>query len=117
MPDFAFAELLTYYVIAINFCAFAAFGWDKARAESGGWRVREDTLVSFVVFGGIMGALAGRALFRHKTRKKSFSQKLWGGFFMHLLLLGGIYFYVTGEGDAPRAAWADTANPTAGFSW
>ena len=115
MPDLAFAELLTYYVIAINFCAFAAFGLDKARAESGGWRVREDTLVSFVVFGGIIGALAGRALFRHKTRKKSFSQKLWGGFFMHLLLVGGIYFYVAGEGDAPRAAWADTANRSDDF--
>lgn len=116
MPDFAVAELLTYYVIAINFCAFAAFGWDKARAESGGWRVREDTLVSFVVFGGIIGVLAGRTLFRHKTRKKSFSQKLWGGFFMHLLLVGGIYFYVAGEADAPRAAWADTANRSDDFS-
>ena len=116
MPNLPFAELLTYYFIAINFCAFAAFGWDKARAESGGWRVREDTLVSFVVFGGIIGALAGRALFRHKTRKKSFSQKMWGGFFMHLLLLGGIYFYVASDADAPRTAWAGTANPSDDFS-
>ena len=116
MPNLAFAELAVYYVIAINFCAFAAFGWDKARAERGGWRVREDTLVSFVVFGGIIGALAGRALFRHKTRKKSFSQKMWGGFFMHILLVGGIYFYVASDADAPRAAWTDTANRSDDFS-
>lgn len=116
MPPAPILELLTHYFIAINFCAFAAFGWDKARAESGGWRVREDTLVTFAVLGGIVGALAGRALFRHKTRKQSFNEKLWGGFFMHLLLAGGIYYLVSSEDDAPHRTWAGTATGNSGFS-
>lgn len=95
MPSISFAEIAIYYLIAINFVAFAAFGWDKAQAESGGWRVREDTLVAFVVFGGLPGALAGRALFRHKTRKGSFSEKLWGGAVMNVLMMAGGWYVVT----------------------
>ena len=108
MPDIALAELAIYYFIAINFLAFAAFGYDKAQAESGGWRVSEQTLVSFVIFGGIVGALAGRALFPHKTRKKSFSEKLWVGFVMNLAGMGGLY-YVYGGALEPRDPALDGA--------
>lgn len=69
-------ELLVYYLIAINFAAFAAFGLDKARAEAGAWRIRESTLHSLAFFGGLPGAYAGRAAFRHKTRKKDFTHGL-----------------------------------------
>ena len=69
-------EYLTYLVIAINFAAFAAFGIDKARSEAGQWRIRESTLLALALFGGLAGALAGRAVFRHKTRKKSFNTAL-----------------------------------------
>lgn len=63
-------------LIAINFCAFAAFGLDKARAETGAWRISEDRLLRLALIGGTPGAYAGRALFRHKTRKQSFSAQL-----------------------------------------
>jgi uncharacterized membrane protein YsdA (DUF1294 family) len=63
-------------LIAINFAAFAAFGIDKARAERGAWRVAEGTLLRLALFGGTPGAYAGRALFRHKTRKQPFSGQL-----------------------------------------
>lgn len=95
MPDFAFAELAIYYFIAINFLAFAAFGWDKAQAESGGWRVRESTLVSLALLGGLPGALGGRALFRHKTRKKAFAENLYSAAFTGCALLGGGYYVST----------------------
>ena len=72
-------ELATYYLIAINFVAFAAFGWDKGRAQQGGWRVRESTLVMLSSIGGIAGALAGRAAFRHKTRKPGFLDRMISG--------------------------------------
>ena len=89
-------EYAVYYLIAINFIAFAAFGWDKAQAESGGWRVRESTLVSFAFFGGLPGALAGRALFRHKTRKKAFADSLYGAAFASCALLGfGYYVFLS----------------------
>jgi uncharacterized membrane protein YsdA (DUF1294 family) len=63
-------------IIAMNFLAFAAFGIDKARAETGDWRVSEDSLLLLAFFGGTVGAYAGRALFRHKTRKQPFSSHL-----------------------------------------
>lgn len=63
-------------VIALNFIAFAAFGIDKAKAEAGQWRIAEETLLFFALLGGTVGAYAGRALFRHKTRKQPFSTRL-----------------------------------------
>ena len=70
-------EYIVYYLIAINFVAFSAFGIDKSLAESGSWRIREDTLISLAFFGGLPGAYAGRAAFRHKTRKKAFTDRLF----------------------------------------
>lgn len=74
----------------INFIAFALFGIDKAQAENGGWRVRERTLLHWAAFGGTPGAYAGRALFRHKTRKHSFSQSLHTIAAVQLAVLAGL---------------------------
>lgn len=63
-------------LIAMNFIAFAAFGIDKARAERGVRRISEGTLLQLAFLGGTPGAYAGRALFRHKTRKQPFSDNL-----------------------------------------
>ena len=60
----------------LNFLAFAAFGIDKAKAEAGAWRISEGTLLQLAFFGGTPGAYAGRALFRHKTRKQPFCDNL-----------------------------------------
>lgn len=64
-------------VLAINLLAFAAFGWDKRQARLGGWRVQEATLLWLALIGGTPGAFAGRAAFRHKTRKQPFVTQLW----------------------------------------
>ncbi|WP_306437037.1 DUF1294 domain-containing protein [Porphyrobacter sp. GA68] len=69
-------ELAIYYLIAVNFAAFAAFGIDKARAEAGAWRIREGTLLRLALIGGTGGAYAGRHVFRHKTRKQPFCSSL-----------------------------------------
>ena len=69
------ANLITA-LIAINFAAFAAFGIDKSFAENGQRRIRESTLLRLAFFGGTPGAYAGRAAFRHKTRKQPFSRNL-----------------------------------------
>lgn len=60
----------------MNFIAFAAFGLDKSLAESGSRRVPEAALLNLAFFGGVGGAYAGRALFRHKTQKQPFSNQL-----------------------------------------
>ncbi len=80
---------LTYFLIAINFTAFAAFGIDKAKAEAGAWRVQESTLLLLAFLGGSPGAYAGRALFRHKTRKQPFNDHLQSIMFVQMLALGG----------------------------
>ena len=84
-------------LIAMNFAAFAAFGIDKARAERGAWRISERTLLHLALFGGTIGAYAGRALFRHKTRKQPFGNDLR---LIAVLQLGaaavGVYFLATG---------------------
>ena len=59
-----------------NFTSFAAFGLDKMQAEKGMRRTSEAALLWFAFLGGIGGAYAGRALFRHKTRKQPFSSQL-----------------------------------------
>ena len=84
------AELATYYLIAVNVVAFVLFGLDKIKAQSGAWRISEDMLIGVVFLGGILGALAGRAAFRHKTRKKGFSTKLW------MAALGNLAFVASG---------------------
>ena len=63
-------------LILLNFIAFAAFGLDKTAAEGGRRRIAEATLLGWAFIGGTPGAYAGRALFRHKTRKQPFSSQL-----------------------------------------
>lgn len=60
----------------LNGAAFAAFGIDKLRAGAGEWRIAEANLLLLALLGGTPGAYAGRAAFRHKTRKQPFSARL-----------------------------------------
>jgi uncharacterized membrane protein YsdA (DUF1294 family) len=60
----------------VNLWTFMLFGLDKIRAEEGTWRVSEGTLLIWAFLGGTIGAYAGRAIFRHKTRKQPFSSHL-----------------------------------------
>ncbi|GAA4642771.1 hypothetical protein GCM10023115_07450 [Pontixanthobacter gangjinensis] len=77
LPYLTPANIVTY-LAAVSFIAFAAFGIDKARAENGARRTSEADLLFFALIGGTLGAYAGRALFRHKTRKQPFSSRLHG---------------------------------------
>lgn len=74
--------------IAVNFIAFAAFGIDKMKAEAGSWRVQESTLLWLAFLGGTPGAYAGRAAFRHKTRKQPFCRYLHMIAVLQVLALG-----------------------------
>ncbi len=60
----------------VNLWTFMLFGLDKIRAETGTWRVSEETLLTWAFLGGTIGAYTGRAVFRHKTRKQPFSSNL-----------------------------------------
>lgn len=81
------ANLATAF-IAMNFLAFAAFGIDKAKAEAGRRRISEATLLLLALLGGSPGAYAGRAAFRHKTRKQPFSRELHTIAVLQVMVLG-----------------------------
>jgi uncharacterized membrane protein YsdA (DUF1294 family) len=84
---FTLANLTTAF-IAMNFLAFAAFGIDKAKAEAGRRRISEATLLMLALLGGSPGAYAGRAAFRHKTRKQPFSRELHTIAVVQVMVLG-----------------------------
>jgi uncharacterized membrane protein YsdA (DUF1294 family) len=88
-----FAQVLTpanfvTALISINFFTFAVFAIDKVKAEKGLWRVQESTLLTLALLGGTPGAYAGRAAFRHKTRKQPFSSRLHTIAVLQVLVLG-----------------------------
>lgn len=60
------------WLAVISIVTFIFYGFDKARAKSGGWRVPEVTLHWLSLIGGFPGGWAGRSVFRHKTRKGVF---------------------------------------------
>ncbi len=49
------------------------YGWDKHLAKVGAWRISEKALLLLTFFGGGVGALIGRNLARHKTKKWYFT--------------------------------------------
>ncbi|KFN39044.1 MAG: hypothetical protein JU82_08760 [Sulfuricurvum sp. MLSB] len=63
---------LVYFLLflgILNLVAFATFGIDKYLAVNKHRRISEKTLLRLAVFGGSVGAMAGRSVFRHKTQK------------------------------------------------
>lgn len=61
------------WLIGLGATTFAVYGWDKTRAKTGGRRVPEAALHTLALAGGVVGAWIGRAVFRHKTRKREFT--------------------------------------------
>lgn len=81
---------LALALIAVNLAAFLSFGFDKLLAEAQAWRISEAALLLWAFCGGTLGAYAGRALFRHKTRKQPFSNHLHTIAVVQVLGLGAL---------------------------
>ncbi|BBD01407.1 aspartate carbamoyltransferase catalytic subunit [Sphingobium sp. YG1] len=64
-------------MLPVNLVAFTLFAMDKRRARMGLRRFSERTLLLWALIGGTPGAVLGRHVFRHKTRKQPFSTLLW----------------------------------------
>lgn len=64
-------------VAVTSLVSFAAYGFDKRRAVTGGRRVPERTLLLLAFAGGWPGAIAAQQRFRHKTRKVPFLTAFW----------------------------------------
>ena len=78
-----------WYVLA-SLVTFVAYGLDKRAAAKGTWRTKEKTLHLLELVGGWPGALAGQAVFRHKTRKARFLVVTWGIVVLHAAVWGVI---------------------------
>ncbi|WNY24986.1 DUF1294 domain-containing protein [Methanolapillus millepedarum] len=82
--------LLIIYVL-LNVIAFAAYGFDKRKAQTAKWRTPEATLL-FLAFLGPFGAYAGMQIFRHKTQKKPFTWMVPLFMVIHLIVLAVLIF-------------------------
>jgi uncharacterized membrane protein YsdA (DUF1294 family) len=82
---------LIWLVIA-SAIAFILYGYDKAQAKSGGWRVPEKILHGWALVGGFPGGWAGRGIFRHKTQKGFFTFILVISTLLHLGVASWLLF-------------------------
>ncbi|WP_371808651.1 DUF1294 domain-containing protein [Ruegeria sp. HKCCD7221] len=78
------------YLWVINLLTLLAFGWDKLRAKRRKTRVPEAKLLWLAVIGGAPGAVLGRWIFQHKTRKRRFSMYLY----LVLGLQGAVLYFL-----------------------
>lgn len=65
-------NILTYYLLAINFITFIVYGIDKYKAKKAKWRIPEATLLLMAAIGGSIGAWLGMKVWHHKTLHKKF---------------------------------------------
>ncbi|WP_336509481.1 DUF1294 domain-containing protein [Ruegeria lacuscaerulensis] len=80
------------YLWTINGLTLLAFGWDKLGARRRKRRVSERRLLLLALLGGSPGAILGRWMFRHKTRKRRFTLYLFAIFGAQTVL---VYLLVT----------------------
>lgn len=62
-----------FYTVIMSAFAIFLYAKDKKLSVNGDERISEKALLAVAVFGGALGAFAGRTLFSHKTRKIYFS--------------------------------------------
>ena len=78
-------------LVFVNAWTFLSFHDDKQRAIAGRRRIPESNLLGLALIGGSPGALLGRKVFRHKTRKEPFSTQL---LVIVALQIGGLLGYL-----------------------
>lgn len=92
----------------LNALSYCLFFWDKRAALRGDWRVSESTLLFVALIGGSLGAMIGRRVFRHKTRKQPFAGILKAIFGLHILLVLGLILWKAGLQEMLQP-WLDQA--------
>jgi uncharacterized membrane protein YsdA (DUF1294 family) len=79
------------WLVVANGVTLLLFRHDKAAARAGLRRVPEATLLAWAAGGGTPGAFLARRLFRHKTRKQPFSDRLqWIAVLQAAVVIGAV---------------------------
>lgn len=94
-------------LIAVNLATYVAYGHDKAQSQSGGWRIRESTLLGLAFLGGSPAAKLAQRNFRHKTRKQPFAGSLNAIVFLHCAIALALVAHVLAGGEFPQIHWPD----------
>jgi uncharacterized membrane protein YsdA (DUF1294 family) len=84
-------------VAVTSLASFAAYGFDKRRATTGGRRVPERTLLVLAFLGGWPGSILAQRQFRHKTRKASYLIAFWVVVMLHVVLVGAVAYRLLGS--------------------
>jgi len=84
---FAKVHILLAWFLSVSAVTFVLYGFDKARAKTGGFRVPEMVLHGLSLLGGSPGALAGQKVFHHKTAKTGFQVIFWLIFIGQIILV------------------------------
>ncbi|RIK40022.1 MAG: DUF1294 domain-containing protein [Chloroflexi bacterium] len=88
---FLSVPLYLAWLSALTAATFVAYWYDKQQAQRGGRRTPEITLHLLALAGGFIGGWAGRAVFRHKTRKPAFTLVLVVATVLHLAIAYLLY--------------------------
>jgi uncharacterized membrane protein YsdA (DUF1294 family) len=75
------------YFEVINFIGFCIMGADKRKAQKHQWRIPEKTLWLVTILGGAIGSTIGMYIFRHKTKRLSFTAGFPILAILHILIL------------------------------
>lgn len=86
-------DCLLILIAVADLAVFGLFGFDKAQARNHGQRVRESTLLTAALFGGL-GAWFAQHLLRHKTRKEPFRTRLGFVLILHLAAVASLVWFI-----------------------
>lgn len=89
MVEIPLKNILIYFLV-MNIITFLLMGYDKHEAKVNQWRISENALFLFCLFGGSIGGIFGMYTFRHKTQKWYFKI----GFPLILIIQIGIIIYM-----------------------
>jgi len=92
--------IISILYFALSLAAFLAYALDKSAAETGRWRIQENTLHILGLAGGWPGAVFAQQLLRHKSSKREFQMTFW----LTVMLNGGaLTWLVSPYGTEVRA--------------
>lgn len=87
-------DALLAWLMSITLVTFLTYGYDKTIARAERLRMPERSLLALALVGGTVGAFGGMAVFRHKTRQRSFQAKLVVVLLVQALLIFAYYYWL-----------------------